>query len=474
MSDVPRQITGTLRAPDGVPIKNRTLTWYRADRRTVAQGASVIVDELFRTATDGAGQVDVAVVPGHYLVLVRLADQDRYFEVGVPEGAGPALIQDLVDTSAPVITPPLVAAAEAARDAAVVAQGLAEAARNKAQDWAEKSTAPGGSGTKSAKTWATEASGSAGAAQADRVQTGLDRVATGADRVQTGADRTQTGLDRVATGGDRTQTGLDRAAAETARNKAQDWAEKTTAPGGSGTKSAKTWAGEASASALAASGSEGNAAATLKDFAARYLGAKAAPPATDNDGQPLVAGALYWNTTAGEMRAWDGTAWLASYLPVAGLLEAAANLADLADIEEARDNLGLEAGATAEKAGQSEAKAGTDDAKFMTPARTFDAVRELAIGEGQEWQDLTSSRSYGTSYQNTTGRTITLCLLGPETGGGGWVQVSKNGSSWLDIGYIGMTGAGDSKGTSTTTWPIPPNIYYRVSGGVKRLWWELR
>lgn len=51
--------------------------------------------------------------------------------------------------------------------------------------------------------------GNAQAAANDRVQTGLDRVATAADRVQTG-------LDKVATAADRVQTGLDRAAAELA------------------------------------------------------------------------------------------------------------------------------------------------------------------------------------------------------------------------------------------------------------------
>lgn len=164
MSDVPRRITGTMLAPDGQPITNRTLTWYRANRRTLAQGSSVIVDEVFRTATNALGEVDVSVVPGAYLVMVRLADQDRYFEVGVPEGTGPLLMQDLIDTAAPVLTPPLLIEAQDARDAAILAKGQAETARDKAQQWAESATAPGGPSTKSAKTWAGEAAASAGAA----------------------------------------------------------------------------------------------------------------------------------------------------------------------------------------------------------------------------------------------------------------------------------------------------------------------
>lgn len=32
----------------------------------------------------------------------------------------------------------------------------------------------------------------------------------------------------------------------------------------------------------------------------------------DNDGNALLVGALHWNTTAGEMRVWNGTAWVAA------------------------------------------------------------------------------------------------------------------------------------------------------------------
>jgi hypothetical protein len=50
------------------------------------------------------------------------------------------------------------------------------------------------------------------------------------------------------------------------------------------------------------------------------LGAKASDPTTDNDGNPLLTGALYWNSTVSEMRVFNGTAWVAAYLPAAGYL----------------------------------------------------------------------------------------------------------------------------------------------------------
>jgi len=44
-------------------------------------------------------------------------------------------------------------------------------------------------------------------------------------------------------------------------------------------------------------------------FSQVYLGAKDVAPTTDNNGNPLIVGALYFNTTNDTMYAWDGSAW---------------------------------------------------------------------------------------------------------------------------------------------------------------------
>jgi hypothetical protein len=51
------------------------------------------------------------------------------------------------------------------------------------------------------------------------------------------------------------------------------------------------------------------AAASYDSFDDRYLGAKASAPSVDNDGNALIEGALYWNSTSNAMLAWDGSAW---------------------------------------------------------------------------------------------------------------------------------------------------------------------
>jgi len=66
-----------------------------------------------------------------------------------------------------------------------------------------------------------------------------------------------------------------------------------------------TVAGSATAAAASATAAE----AAYDSFDDRYLGAKATAPSVDNDGNALIEGALYWNSTSNAMLAWDGSEW---------------------------------------------------------------------------------------------------------------------------------------------------------------------
>ena len=65
----------------------------------------------------------------------------------------------------------------------------------------------------------------------------------------------------------------------------------------------------AAGSASAAAGSASSAATSFDSFTDRYLGAKSSDPSTDNDGNALLTGALMFNSTANEMKVWNGSAW---------------------------------------------------------------------------------------------------------------------------------------------------------------------
>ena len=62
-------------------------------------------------------------------------------------------------------------------------------------------------------------------------------------------------------------------------------------------------------SATAAASSATSAANSFDDFDDRYLGAKSSEPSTDNDGDALITGALFFDTTVGAMKVYTGSAW---------------------------------------------------------------------------------------------------------------------------------------------------------------------
>lgn len=101
------------------------------------------------------------------------------------------------------------------------------------------------------------------------------------------------------------------------------------------------FANTASNAANAANSARDAALAAYDNFDDRYLGVKSSDPTLDNDGNALVGGALYFNSTDNIMKVYTGSAWVAAYASLSGALLVANNLSDLASVSSARSNLGL-------------------------------------------------------------------------------------------------------------------------------------
>jgi len=218
-----------------------------------------------------------------------------------------------------------------------------------------------------------QAAASAAAALADKVQTGLDRTAVAADLVATNQDTIDTAADVVLTAANAAAT-----------------------------------------------------AATLDEFTDTYLGAKASAPTLDNDGNALIDGALYFDTTANGLMIYDlgNTVWvaIANYTHpnhsgdvtstgdgATAIAANAVTLAKMADI------------ATASLLGRSTAGSGDPEVLSATTARTL-----LNVEDGADVTDSTNVTAAGALMDTEVDANIKTLVLPAST------TISTFGASLVD------------------------------------------
>jgi hypothetical protein len=98
-------------------------------------------------------------------------------------------------------------------------------------------------------------------------------------------------------------------------------------------------------------------------------------------------------------------------------------------------------------------------------------VDSQAIGVGQTWQNVASSRSNNTVFQNTTGRPIQVLIsYTPDGVTTQSIEVSSDNSTYIQLARIGFDAS-----ESGTTFTVPNNHYYKSDGSLTiRTWVELR
>lgn len=238
--------------------------------------------------------------------------------------------------------------ATAAASSATSASGSASTATTKASEAATSATNAASSAS-SASTSATNASNSASAAS-----TSATSAATQASNASSSA--TNAASSAASALGYKTDAATSATAAATSASNASSSASSA-ATSASNAASSET---AASNSASAANAAKDATLAALDSFDDRYLGTKSSAPTLDNDGNALVAGALYFNTTTNEMKVYDGTQWLNAYASLSGALITTNNLSDLTNTATARTNLGLGTAATTNSTSYATAAQGTN------------------------------------------------------------------------------------------------------------------
>ena len=189
------------------------------------------------------------------------------------------------------------ASATAAASSAGTATTQATAAATSATSAAASATAAATSATSAA------ASATASAASASTATTQATNAAASATAASTSATSAAASATAAATSATSAAVSATAAATSAASALTSQTAAATSA------SSAATSATAAATSAADALTSANSAATTYDNFDDRYLGAKTSAPTVDNDGNPLLTGALYFNSTLAAMYVWTGTVW---------------------------------------------------------------------------------------------------------------------------------------------------------------------
>jgi hypothetical protein len=310
-----------------------------------------------------------------------------------------------------------------AKDAAIAAQVAAEAAQA-AAELAETNAETAETNAETAET------------NAETAETNAETAATNAASSASAASTSATNASNSASAASTSATNASNSASSASTSASN--ASSSASAASTSASNASTSASNAATSATAAQTAQ-TAAETARDqtltaydnFDDRYLGSKTSDPTLDNDGNALVAGALYFNSVSGAMKVYTGSAWVDAYSSGTTFLTKANNLSDLTNTSTARTNLGL--GTIATQAASSVSITGG----------SITGITDLAVADGG------TGASDASTARTNLGLVIGTDVLSPSGSGASLTSLNASNisSGTLDAGRLPAF-SGDASSTA--------------------------
>ena len=212
----------------------------------------------------------------------------------------------------------------------------------------------------------------------------------------------------------------------------------------------------------------------LDNFDDIFLGAKSSDPSTDNDGDALTAGDLYFNTTSNSLKVFNGSAFQDAALTAANFLTVANNLSDLNNAGTARTNLGLGTASTQTIAtlqdivNDTTPQLGGDLDTNSANIKIDDAHGLFDENNNEQliFQTTASAVNFAELTNSATGNDVGLAVDGTDTNVG--LSLSTKGSGkfkFNDAAYFPEATLTDG---STVSWDVQSSPVAKVTLGGNR------
>ncbi len=249
---------------------------------------------------------------------------------------------------------------------------------------------------------------------------------------------------------------------------------------------ATTQANTATTKATEAASSASSAASSFDSFDDRYLGAKSSDPSVDNDGDALLTGALYFNSSDNVMKNYTGSAWqtlkpTSSEQTNINTLAAADVVADMAILATADIVADMNTLGTADVVSDMNTLATADIVSDMNTLATADVVADMnTLGTADVVTDMNTlgtadvvsdMNTLGTATNVTNMATVASNIAGVNSFAERYRVASSDPTSSLDEGDLAFnTTDNNLKFYNGTSWTaISPGIANVVDDSTPQL-----
>ena len=318
-------------------ITNPTISGTNVDASIVFEGATPDAFETTLTVVDPTQDNTVTLPNATGTVVLATATQTltnktmgdalnaggfKITNLATPTLASDAVRKDFADAQVAAAATSATSAATSAASAATSATSAAASATTAANSVATiagYATSAANSAT-AAATSAASASTSAGSAETSAIASASSATASASSATAAATSAASASASATAAATSATSAAASATAAATSATSAAASATASANSASASATSATASATSASAAATSATSaatsassaltSATSAATTYDDFDDRYLGSKSTPPTVDNDGNTLLVGAIYWNSTLNNMYVWSGSVWV--------------------------------------------------------------------------------------------------------------------------------------------------------------------